>query len=97
MQFCVRKVMPWKEDLSRKSRQRIFLQKSTLKSSFLSSCCGILELTEYNQQDLDSLKVKSAAIINELQEGLWIGRGTRFVSIDVTLYNPNLNYFCIIK
>ena len=36
-------------------------------------------------------------ILRELKEGLWIKRGTRYISLDLTLYNANLNYFCIIK
>ena len=36
-------------------------------------------------------------IIRELKEGLWIKRGTRYVAVDFTLYNANLNYFCIVK
>ena len=37
-------------------------------------------------QDLHSLKNESLEIIKELKEGLWIGRGTRFASIDFTVY-----------
>lgn len=48
-------------------------------------------------QDLHSLKNESAAIIKELKEGLWISRGTRLVTIDFTVYNANINLFCIIK
>ena len=47
-------------------------------------------------QDLHSLKNESLAIIQELKEGLWIGRGTRFVAIDFTVYNANINLFCIV-
>ena len=35
-------------------------------------------------------------ILRELKEGLWIKRGTRYVSVDFTLYNANINYFCVI-
>lgn len=48
-------------------------------------------------QDLHSLKNESGAIIKELKEGLWITRGTRFVSVDFTVYNANINLFCIVK
>eukprot|EP00095_Tigriopus_kingsejongensis_P002369 maker-scaffold579_size130606-snap-gene-0.31 protein:Tk02369 transcript:maker-scaffold579_size130606-snap-gene-0.31-mRNA-1 annotation:"pkd2 " len=48
-------------------------------------------------QDLHSLKNESAAIIKELKEGLWITRGTRFASVDFTVYNANINLFCIVK
>ena len=46
-------------------------------------------------QDLHSLKNESLAIVKELKEGLWIGRGTRFIAIDFTVYNANINLFCI--
>ena len=48
-------------------------------------------------QDFHSLKNETAAIIKELKEGLWISRGTRFVTLDFTVYNANINLFCIIK
>lgn len=48
-------------------------------------------------QDLNSLKNESAAIINELKQGLWISSATRFISLDFTVYNANINLFCIIK
>ena len=57
------------------------------------------EITTYSGagsvQDLHSLKNESLAIIQELKEGLWIGRGTRFVGVDFTVYNANINLFCI--
>ncbi len=43
------------------------------------------------------MKNESLAIIQELKEGLWIDRGTRFLTIDFTVYNANINLFCIIK
>ena len=48
-------------------------------------------------QDLHSERNETLKIIEELKQGLWVTRGTRFVSIDFTVYNANLNYFCIIK
>jgi len=39
----------------------------------------------------------SHLIIDELKELLWIDGATRFVSIDFTVYNPNINLFNIIK
>lgn len=32
-----------------------------------------------------------------LQQNLWLDRGTRVVFIDFTVYNANINLFCIIK
>ena len=43
------------------------------------------------------MKNESLAIIQELREGLWIDRGTRMVTIDFTVYNANINYFCIVQ
>jgi hypothetical protein len=48
-------------------------------------------------QDLSSERNESEAMLRELREGFWITRGTRFISIDFTVYNANINYFCIIK
>jgi hypothetical protein len=48
-------------------------------------------------QDMHTLKNESLAIIQELKEGLWFDRGTRFVTIDFTVYNANINLFCIVK
>ncbi len=28
---------------------------------------------------------------------MWIGRGTRYIVIDFTIYNANVNLFCVIK
>ncbi len=47
-------------------------------------------------QDLSTLRNQTAAIIAELQEGLWITRGTRVVIVDFTVYNANINLFCIV-
>lgn len=48
-------------------------------------------------QNFREVKNETLAIIRELKEGLWIGRGTRYVSVDFTLYNANINLFCVIK
>ncbi len=48
-------------------------------------------------QDLHSSKEKSAEIVKELKNFLWISSQTRFVSVDFTIYNANLNLFSIIK
>ena len=36
-------------------------------------------------------------ILRELKEGLWIKRGTRYISLDFQIYNANVNLFCVIK
>ena len=48
-------------------------------------------------QDLSSVKNTSRLILQELKEGLWLTRGTRLVSIDFSVYNANINLFCLIK
>ena len=48
-------------------------------------------------QVLSSLKNETAAILQELKELIWIDRATRFLSIDFTVYNANLNLFSIAK
>ena len=47
-------------------------------------------------QDLKGERKVTKLILRELKEGLWIKRGTRYVSVDFTLYNANINYFCVI-
>ena len=47
-------------------------------------------------QDLREERKVTKSILRELKEGLWIKRGTRYVSVDFTLYNANINYFCVI-
>ncbi len=48
-------------------------------------------------QNFREVKNETVAIIRELKEGLWIGRGTRYVGIDFTVYNANINLFCVVK
>ena len=43
------------------------------------------------------LKDNSRKIIEELKKGLWIRQGTRFITIDFTVYNVNINLFLIGK
>ena len=48
-------------------------------------------------QNLHYQRNVSEAIIAELKKNKWIDRGTRFVSVDFTVYNANLNLFAVIK
>ncbi|XP_060697748.1 polycystin-2-like protein 1 [Hemiscyllium ocellatum] len=48
-------------------------------------------------QDLKTNMVESAAILQSLKENLWLDRGTRAVFIDFTVYNANINLFCVIR
>ena len=48
-------------------------------------------------QTLHTMKNTSLAILRELREGLWIDRATRLIIVDFTIYNANINMFCIVK
>ncbi|XP_030835833.1 polycystic kidney disease protein 2 isoform X3 [Strongylocentrotus purpuratus] len=47
--------------------------------------------------DLMKTKAESLDIILTLKENLWLDRGTRALFVDFTVYNANINYFCIIR
>uniref|UniRef100_A0A669B9G5 Polycystin 2 like 1, transient receptor potential cation channel n=2 Tax=Oreochromis niloticus TaxID=8128 RepID=A0A669B9G5_ORENI len=47
-------------------------------------------------QDLSRTQEESANILTELQNNLWLDRGTRAVFIDFSTYNANINLFCVI-
>ncbi|XP_023655171.1 polycystin-2 [Paramormyrops kingsleyae] len=59
------------------------------------------EITTYSgggyYQDLSRSRETSAALLHLLRTNLWIGRGTRAVFIDFSIYNRNINLFCIAK
>ncbi|CAH1795418.1 unnamed protein product [Owenia fusiformis] len=42
-------------------------------------------------------KAESLEILKELRENLWLDRGTRAVFIDFTVYNANINLFCVVR
>lgn len=48
-------------------------------------------------QDLALNREASLAIISELKQNLWIDRGTRVVFVDFTVYNANINLFCVVR
>ncbi|XP_018023502.1 polycystin-2 [Hyalella azteca] len=48
-------------------------------------------------KNLADNKNESKAILADLRSNLWIERGTRAVFLDFTVYNANINLFCIIK
>ena len=48
-------------------------------------------------QPLSLVKDETKSKIRELKESIWIRRGTRYISLDFTLYNANVNLFCVIK
>ena len=43
------------------------------------------------------MRNESQAIVHELKENLWINRGTRAVMVDFTVYNANINLFCVVN
>ncbi|XP_037353078.1 polycystic kidney disease 2-like 1 protein [Talpa occidentalis] len=47
--------------------------------------------------DLPGSRQASAEALQELQEGLWLDRGTRVVFIDFSVYNANINLFCVLR
>lgn len=47
--------------------------------------------------DLEPSLKSSNDSIRKLKENLWLDKGTRGVFIEFTLYNANVNLFCIIK
>lgn len=42
-------------------------------------------------------KAQTKEIIADLKQNLWLDRGTRSVFIDFTVYNANINLFCIVR
>ncbi|XP_074619746.1 polycystin-2-like protein 1 [Acropora palmata] len=46
---------------------------------------------------LEATRVKTKALIAKLKQNLWLDRGSRAVFIDFTVYNANINLFCIVK
>jgi len=47
-------------------------------------------------QLLSNNSAESKEILAELKKNLWVDRGTRAVMIDFTVYNANINLFCIV-
>lgn len=48
-------------------------------------------------QNLELNKADSLAIVDKLMQNLWLDRGTRAVFVDFTVYNANINLFCVIR
>uniref|UniRef100_A0A8C8ZI54 Polycystin 2 like 1, transient receptor potential cation channel n=1 Tax=Prolemur simus TaxID=1328070 RepID=A0A8C8ZI54_PROSS len=46
--------------------------------------------------DLPGPRQASAEALQDLQQGLWLDRGTRVVFIDFSVYNANINLFCVL-
>lgn len=48
-------------------------------------------------QDLSRTKEESAIQLQVLKDHLWLDRGTRAVFLDFSVYNGNINLFCIAR
>ncbi|XP_017264887.1 polycystin-2 isoform X2 [Kryptolebias marmoratus] len=48
-------------------------------------------------QDLSRTKEESAAQLRFLKDHLWLDRGTRAVFLDFSVYNGNINLFCVAR
>ncbi|TRY56170.1 hypothetical protein DNTS_002527 [Danionella cerebrum] len=48
-------------------------------------------------QDLSRTREKTVSEIQELKNNLWLDRGTRAVFLDFSVYNGNVNLFCIVR
>ncbi|KAK1161107.1 polycystin-2-like [Acipenser oxyrinchus oxyrinchus] len=47
--------------------------------------------------DLGSTKSRSAKLIKHLKDNLWLSRATRAIFVDFSVYNANLNLFCVVR
>ena len=48
-------------------------------------------------QNLGLQRKESDEYIAHMKENLWITRGTRAVFVDFTVYNANINLFCVVR
>uniref|UniRef100_A0A6Q2XY96 Polycystin-2 n=1 Tax=Esox lucius TaxID=8010 RepID=A0A6Q2XY96_ESOLU len=48
-------------------------------------------------QDLSRTRDESAGLLRSLKQQLWLDRGTRAVFLDFSVYNGNINLFCIAR
>lgn len=47
--------------------------------------------------DLSRTREETAAQIASLKKNVWLDRGTRAIFIDFSVYNANINLFCVIR
>lgn len=47
--------------------------------------------------DLSRRREETAAQIASLKKNVWLDRGTRAIFIDFSVYNANINLFCVIR
>ena len=48
-------------------------------------------------QDIGRNRAATELIVSDLKQNLWLDRGTRAVFLDFTVYNANINLFCVVK
>ena len=48
-------------------------------------------------QNLHFQKNVTEAMLAELKSNLWLDRGTRYLTLDFTVYNGNVNLFAVVK
>lgn len=48
-------------------------------------------------QDLSRTREESLAQLRFLKDNLWLDRGSRAVFLDFSVYNGNINLFCIAR
>lgn len=48
-------------------------------------------------QDLSRTREESAAQLQFLKDHFWLDRGTRAVFLDFSVYNRNINLFCVAR
>ena len=70
--------------------------QSTLEAAWFSGQIGSYSGAGF-AQNFHYLKNETQAIIAELKQGQWVTQGTRFISVDFTVYNANINLFCVAK
>ena len=65
----------------------------------LQQCCA--QVTTYSGagyvQNLHFQKNVTEAMLAELKSNLWLDRGTRYLTLDFTVYNGNVNLFAVVK
>jgi len=59
------------------------------------------EISDYGgggyTQVLPATHREAAEAIQSLKDNLWVDRATRAVFIDFTVYNANINLFCVVR
>ncbi|CBY18963.1 unnamed protein product [Oikopleura dioica] len=65
--------------------------------SYKSDQLGFTYPSSGYTKELGRNKTKTTEILHDLKKDLWIDRGTRALFVDFTVYNPNINLFCVVK